>query len=748
VFEIHPEMLGTLLALGALGFIVTRQVLIASFQREHTHLPWIAITLCGIAFTVARVVQLRQLDASVALTTIRIQFGVTLLLPGLAIATADVICERPVSRTAWWSIIGAIPLMIVCIATPWLIDGPMQLHRDWFGHEHYGARTKSMVVVVVPMSIGVIVAMRRRVRSMPSSLAGLRRNLRVGVAIFIVVGLHDAAMGAGLFRSVFLFEYAFVAFGLIAANFEVRRTAILRGELEGLVAIKREEYATQTATLGIAERRLERSRLRYRYLTDATGEGVVLCDGYRVLDANRAACEMLARTEPQLLGVDLRELTSDVDKSLLDPLLAAEPGPVEITLRRLDGKPLAASLKATPIPEGSAGTRVLLIRDISGERDLQTRLALADRLAAIGTLAAGTAHEINNPLTFVLANAEMLGEELERARDSLDPTVLQSCKELVGEVRTGADRIGRIVKDLMTLARERRGDEAAIDIGHTLERCIAMANNELRHRATVVRELAATQRVLASEGRIFQVFLNLIVNASQAIPEGHVDDNQIRIATRDEGSEVVVEISDTGVGIDKAVMGKIFTPFFTTKEVGRGTGLGLSISQGIVANLGGTIGVESEPGKGTTFRIRLPAMQAAVTSDEPIAATTATPRLRVLLVDDEVRVANGLARALAAHHVELAYSGRAALEQIEAHDFDVVLCDLMMPDVTGMELYSKLVAAGNKITDRFLFITGGVFSEQARAFLEQIGESRWLSKPISMAELRKRVSAAGQSRSA
>jgi signal transduction histidine kinase/CheY-like chemotaxis protein len=533
---------------------------------------------------------------------------------------------------------------------------------------------------------------------------------------------------------------------LIAANFEVRRTAILRGVLEDLVAIKREEYAAQTATLGIAERRLERSRLRYRYLTEATVEGVVLCDGYRVLDANRAACEVLARTEPQLIGLDLRELTGDVDKALLDPLLAAEAGPVEITLRRLDGKSFAASLKATPIPEGSAGTRVLLIRDISGERDLQTRLALADRLAAIGTLAAGTAHEINNPLTFVLANAEMLGEELERARDAIDPAVLQSWMELVGEVRTGADRIGRIVKDLMTLARERRGDEAAVDIGDTLERCIAMANNELRHRANVVRDLAATQRVLASEGRIFQVFLNLIINASQAIPEGHVDDNEIRIATRDDGSDVVVEVSDTGVGIDKAVVGKIFTPFFTTKEVGRGTGLGLSISLGIVANLGGTIEVESEPGKGTTFRVRLPAMQAAAASDEQVESTEATPRLRVLLVDDEVRVANGLARALGAHHVELAYSGRAALEQIEAHDFDVVLCDLMMPDVTGIELYTKLVAAGNPITERFLFITGGVFSEQSRAFLEEIGDARWLSKPVAISELRRRVTAAGRSR--
>jgi CheY-like chemotaxis protein len=277
-----------------------------------------------------------------------------------------------------------------------------------------------------------------------------------------------------------------------------------------------------------------------------------------------------------------------------------------------------------------------------------------------------------------------------------------------------------------------------------------MAATHLRHRARVVKAYAATRSVRGSEGRLFQVFLNLIVNAAQAIPEGHVADNEVRLSTRDDGDRIVVEVTDTGAGMDKAVLARIFTPFFTTKEVGQGTGLGLSISHGIVAALGGSIDVTSEIGVGTTFRVSLPSSSntADALLSSPVVAD-GPPPLRVLIVDDEVRVAKGLARMLIGqgHDVHVAHSGRSAFEKLHQIHFDVALCDLMMPDVTGMELYTKLVGENHEIVERFVFMTGGAFSQQAQEFLERIGAERWLSKPIPMAELRKVVLDVGSGKS-
>lgn len=731
----HPELIGTLTAIGALIFIAIRQVIMwRLLDRTTNHLPWIAITLCGLVFAVSRAVHLSSPAPDVAMAMVRVQFAISMFLPGLALATVEAVSELPISRSTKWAIVGAIPFQLVCTLTPWLIHGPLEAHVDLLGHVHLGAHSGFMVALLVPVCVWLGITMRARVRAMPPAIVKLRRNFRFGLVVFIVLGLHDALMGAGVFRSIFIYEYAFVVFGVVAANFEARRNSSLRHELEQLVENKREKLET-------AQRRLERSQQRYQQLANATREGVVLCNAARVLDINRAFCELLGAAERDLLGADLRDLVTASDRRAVDRLLLADVGPIEVPLQRPDGKSVVVSLQAMPPPKGSAGTRVLLVRDVSGERELQSRLAVADRLAAVGTLAAGTAHEINNPLTFVLANTEMLAEEIANAR-TLDPAVAASWQELCADATAGAERIRRVVQDLMSLARDRQGDEADIAIAQTLDRCVAMANPHIRHRARVVRDYAATRTVRASEGRLFQVFLNLIVNAAQAIPEGHLPANEIRLSTRDAGDRIIIEVRDSGVGMDKAVLAKIFTPFFTTKEIGHGTGLGLSISHGIVTSLGGTIEVDSEPGKGTTFRVTLPvcapvgdvAPRMHVVEDGPAP-------LRVLVIDDETRIAQGIARMLRGqgHDVHIAHSGRVAFEKLQQTHFDVALCDLMMPDVTGMELFAKLVSEGHEIVNRMVFMTGGAFSQQAQEFLDRVGSERWLSKPIPMAELRKIV---------
>jgi CheY-like chemotaxis protein len=221
------------------------------------------------------------------------------------------------------------------------------------------------------------------------------------------------------------------------------------------------------------------------------------------------------------------------------------------------------------------------------------------------------------------------------------------------------------------------------------------------------------------------VFLNLLINAAQAIPEGNADGNEVKIATYPEGRDhVVVEISDTGQGIPESVKQRLFTPFFTTKPVGVGTGLGLSICHRIVTSLGGTISVESQEGRGATFRVVLP-VAAGVTADEPTPAPEpARPfrRGRVLVVDDEAMIRRSIARSLGTQHdVTTAASGREALELLVAGErFDMIFCDLMMPEMTGMELHAVLMMTAPEQASHMVFLTGGAFTESARRFLSDV----------------------------
>ena len=211
---------------------------------------------------------------------------------------------------------------------------------------------------------------------------------------------------------------------------------------------------------------------------------------------------------------------------------------------------------------------------------------------------------------------------------------------------------------------------------------------------------------------------------------------------RDGAGKVIVEIADTGAGMTAEVRARIFDPYFTTKAQGQGTGLGLSISLGIVTSMGGTIDVTSAPGHGTTVRVELPAIAPTVAvAPAPVpAAPTPAPARTVLVIDDEELVARTVARMLSAHRTEIAYSGRDALARAPLARFDAIVCDLMMPDLTGMELFAQVTARDPALASRFVFLTGGVFTDDARAFLDAPGR-RWLSKPVSRRELQQAVDA-------
>jgi signal transduction histidine kinase len=368
-------------------------------------------------------------------------------------------------------------------------------------------------------------------------------------------------------------------------------------------------------------------------------------------------------------------------------------------------------------------------------RHADERRTLGERLASIGRLAAGVAHEINTPLAAAIANMALVAEELPKLVTEDDPR-RTFIKDALADARGAADRVRIIVRDLKTFSR---GDDETIgpvDVRGVVEAALNMVKNEIRHRARLVKDYGPTPAVKANEARLGQVVLNLLLNAAQAIPEGDAPHNEIRIVTATSGERVALEVHDTGSGMPPEVVARIFDPFYTTKPVGFGTGLGLSICHGIVAAFGGHIQVESRPGYGSTFRVLLPmASEARHEAPRAIPAGDA-PRARVLAIDDDVLIVNVLKRVLGSScDLEAVTSVRAARAFLADREFDVILCDLMMPDMTGMDLHEELMARSPRLAESMIFLTGGTFTPRAQAFLDGVPNLR-LEKPFDPQQLR------------
>jgi PAS domain S-box-containing protein len=448
------------------------------------------------------------------------------------------------------------------------------------------------------------------------------------------------------------------------------------------------------------------------------------------------------RTTAELLGVNWFDLvaTDQREKARAAFELALTGASSEFEIQTLAdvGTPQWFQGRIGPIRRDGAITGcVMIARDITEKKQTEMQLMLADRMASVGTLAAGVAHEINNPLAAVIANLDMAVQDVV---DLEDRVVLPA--DLLDELRDArlsADRVREIVRDLKLFSRTQEERQGAVNVEKVLDSTLRMAWNEVRHRAKVVKEYGAVPRVTANESRLGQVLLNLIVNAVQAIPEGNYLNNQIRIRTYVDGETVVIGIRDSGCGIPPEVQRRLFTPFFTTKPVGVGTGLGLAISHRIVTGMNGTITFESEVGKGTEFRITLPVAPA---SAQPITQRVTTAKLasrrgRVLVIDDEESLGHAIRRYLAQEHeVEAVTSARVALDLLAGGArYDVILCDLMMPQITGMELHDSVARLDASQAAKIVFVTGGAFTESARTFFETTPNPR-IEKPFDLKALR------------
>ncbi len=377
------------------------------------------------------------------------------------------------------------------------------------------------------------------------------------------------------------------------------------------------------------------------------------------------------------------------------------------------------------------------ILDVTETKAVQAQLMQSDRLASVGMLAAGVAHEINNPLAYLSAALDFLhdhAQELAASSPARDDVL-----RALAEAREGADRVRSVVRDLRTFSGAREERRTRVELEAVMDSALHVAANEIRYRARVVREYREAPAVMADEARLGQVVLNLLINAVQAIPEGHPTEHEVRVVTGTDGrGRAVFEVRDTGAGIPPEIADRIFDPFFTTKPTGVGTGLGLSICRGIVLALGGEITAETRPGGGTTMRVALPPAPAAsppATAGEP--AASGARRGRVLVVDDEPSVAAAIRRVLASQHdVVVRGSAEEALDAIgRGERFDAILCDLMMPRMTGMELHETLAQVAPEQAARMVVLTGGAFTDRAREFLDRVPLPR-CEKPFDAGGLR------------
>ena len=372
----------------------------------------------------------------------------------------------------------------------------------------------------------------------------------------------------------------------------------------------------------------------------------------------------------------------------------------------------------------------------SAERSLaraREQALLAERMASLGTLAAGVAHEINNPMVFVASNVEVVLRQMKAARR--DPTTridLAECEAALADAMNGATRVRDIVADLRTFASAPEESLRTVDVGKVLGAVSRIVHNELRHRAVLELSIEQGLAVIASGSRLSQVMVNLLTNAIQAMPDRPVGDNRIAVTARAAGGDrAIVEVADNGAGIDPEVMDRVFEPFFTTKPAGVGMGLGLYVCKNLVDAMNGSLTLTSDPGKGARATLELArALRAAPSVAPPATLPPPKDRRRVLIVDDEPLVSRALARMLrASSEVTTAGSVDEALSVLKDARFDAILCDVMMPGRGGADLLRELSRRDAALAARVGFITGGAFDHVSQALLDTVGD-RWISKPF------------------
>jgi two-component system NtrC family sensor kinase len=482
----------------------------------------------------------------------------------------------------------------------------------------------------------------------------------------------------------------------------------------------------------------------YRDLFDNANDFIFTLDNnFRVSSVNKVTLKTTGYQQNEIIGAHLTRFTKSkhVPKlyRLIKERLASPESPAtfELPILGKDGRELLLEIMMRIQREGRKPIGIHCIaRDITQRRELERQLQQTEKLSATGKLVAGVAHELNNPLTSIIGYATLL------QRNNL-PAIYEEDLDIISRQ---AQRARLIVKDLLTFARKIELEAASVDLNEIIKASLSLMKSQLQEHAIEVitaldHDLPLTR---GDPHQLEQVFVNLIINAIQTL-DTIEEPRQLTIKSSQKNNSLHLSFADNGPGIPEEIISRIFDPFFTTKEVGQGTGLGLSICFGIISEHEGQIRADNAPRGGAIFHIELPITETATLPESlpqpPRPAAIAPDKLRILIVDDEAPILNLLQRVLdqAGYKVDTALDGKIALQKLDSQTFDLIICDILMPDIAGPELYEQTLAKHPHLSNNFIFITGNVVDMDTRLFLEKTGLP-WQSKPFLPSDIEKVVS--------
>jgi PAS domain S-box-containing protein len=553
---------------------------------------------------------------------------------------------------------------------------------------------------------------------------GLRSTDLVVPGESSVVTSHDDAVYAG---AVFAGEEQITAPDGTRLSLWTTRFPIAAHDLDGGNQLG--GVSVDITPLKRAEEALARSDETFRALIEHLPIGVIIHRAGVLCLVNAAAAKLVGSTAVgPLLGRRVDEfLSPDQPHFALDVQRLQEErvGRSQTEIRKADGSRALLRTVTTRIDFDGGPAMAVILHDVTEEQKRQAQLQVTARLASVGTLAAAVAHEINNPLSYVLTNLHLITDDLKGLGAGAAGTL-----SMIDDASVGVERIRVIVKALAALARTHPATARPLNLHAQVDAALHLVGKSLRQHAQVSVELGPMPLVAADETQLTQVLVNLLTNASQAFDDAP---NQAHLVIvrgfTDEAGDAVLEVQDNGVGIAPENLQRVFDPFFTTRVVGEGSGLGLSIAHSIITGLHGTITVESRPGAGATFRVVLPA------SAGPAVPVPTLARGKVLVVDDDALLGKVLARSLnKAHDTVVVQSADEALAALSRESFDVILTDVMMPGTDGIGLYEEILRRTPPLAPRVVFISGGTFTDAAREFLQR-STNRRLDKPLDLPEV-------------
>jgi PAS domain S-box-containing protein len=594
------------------------------WRRERGSHGWVAVwSLFAVMVLAGRLIQYSAQDLSDALIGTRILVGGAPLLIWSLACFGRSLGGEPTPRALGGAFFGASLALALAIGlSPWFFQEALTLRVDTFGREHLSVRARPTVLLLFPFIAGSLVSLARDIKRAPDLVPAERRVLFGALLVYGAMGIGSVLSGMGWVSIPGTVEYGPFVLSIALGDLLVRRHERRDHQL-------REQMTAQRIELSEAEQ-------HYRSVAEHAPVGIFTCDAQGTLTmANPRLLEMLgAPSVEEVLGIDMLTAPAmracGADLTLQRCLKTGQAVSGDHHQSSKWGREAEVHLIAAPIrgDDGAVNGLVALTEDVGKRRALEQRLRQSQKMESVGQLAAGIAHEINNPMAYVHSNLGVLRKQWEGLRSMLeehrDPGLraqLDDCAELIDESQEGVNRTVGIVRDMRELAHAGPDGREPTDVNRLVEACVRVASTHRRGASHIEERYGEIPPVVGSPGQLRQVFLNLLVNALQAVGVG----GRVEVETGTNGKSLWVRIRDDGPGVPVEAQDRLFDPFFTTKPAGQGTGLGLYISYEIVQAHGGEISLTSTPGAGSCFEVRLPAAADSGIEMPPPADTAGDP---------------------------------------------------------------------------------------------------------------------------